>query len=100
MYSTGKKEIINDSMYAQKMEETFPSVTISARSVQSLLPKKYNESFPMNIDVRVISIEEQEVGNGNKETFYKLEVRAADIAEKTVDEMSPDEIKRSIEEDQ
>lgn len=87
-------------MYQNKVEDVFPIVEISANAIKSLLRKNHNEIFPLNTVVRVVGIEDRDVGGGKKEPYYRLEVREADVAEKAVDEMTPQEIAVKIEEKQ
>jgi hypothetical protein len=100
MESAGIRKIIIDTMYQNKVEDVFPIVEISANAIKSLLRKNHNEIFPLNTVVRVVGIEDRDVGGGKKEPYYRLEVREADVAEKAVDEMTPQEIAVKIEEKQ
>jgi hypothetical protein len=100
MESAGIRKIIIDTMYQNKMEDVYPIVEISANAIKSLLKKNQNEIFPLNAVVRVVGIEEKDVGGGKKEPYYRLEIREADVADKPVEEMTPKEIVAKIEEQQ
>jgi hypothetical protein len=89
-----------DTMYQNKTEEVYPIVEISAEKIKSLLRKNHNDIFPLNSVVRVVGIQDRDVGGGKKEPYYRLEIREADVAEKPIDEMTPEEIAVKIEEKQ
>ena len=100
MQPAGIKKIIIDTMYQNKTEDVYPMVEISAKAIKSLLRKNHNEIFPLNTIVRVIGIEDRDIGGGEKEPYYRLEIREADVADKPLKEMTPKEIAVKIEEEQ
>jgi hypothetical protein len=100
MQSAGMRKIIIDTMYQNKVEDIYPTVEISAKAIKSLLRKNHNEIFPLNTVVRVVGIEDRDIGGGEKEPYYRLEIREADVAEKPVEDMTPKEIAVKIEEQQ
>lgn len=100
MESAGIRKIIIDTMYQNKTEDVYPVVEISAKAIKSLLRKNHNEIFPLNTVVRVVGIEDRDIGGGAKEPYYRLEIREADVAEKPVEDMTPQEIVVKIEEKQ
>lgn len=100
MRPTGRKEIVIDSMYQNKTREVFPTTEVSVNNVPELRVKNWNEIFLADTELRVVGIFEREKPNGDKETFYRLEIRQFGVKDKDVDEMTPEEIIKKIEEKQ
>jgi len=99
-YDTAIQRKDADSIYANKTKNVYRETEISANRVPDLKVKNWNEIFPMEVTVRVVGIEERDVGGDKRETFYRLEIRQAGTKEKNPDEMSSDEILTKIEEEQ
>jgi len=100
MQSTGRKVIINDSMYQNKTEEQYPVVEVSAKSVPELKVKNHNQMFSAEVEFRVCGIHDKDLPNGDKETFYSLELRQLGMKEKSPEEMTSGEILQKVEEEQ
>ena len=93
MENVGKKVIINEpSVVAEKVEEFYPTVTISADRAEALKQKKFNALFPLNAVVRIVGI-----NDSNGETNYTLEVREIEVLNKKTEDMSPEELREHIE---
>ena len=97
MENAAVKKPVADSMFQHQEEEIFPTFEISASSVKTLKQMKFNSLFPVDAIVRIIGVNEQEVGPGRKETFYRLELREIGIKHTDDIDMSPEELKDKIE---
>lgn len=100
MQSAGRKIVIQDSMHANKFEEQFPTIRISAKSVSELKVRNFNEFLLADCEFRVVGIEDREQISGDKEPFYTLELRKIGMREKPAEEMTSEEILKKVEEDQ
>lgn len=100
MHSAGRKIIQADSPYQNKVEEVFPIVSVYTTNAPELRAKNMNEMFEADSQFRVVGIEEMDKGNGDKEIVYRLEMRQFGIKHKDVEEMTPDEVLKKIEEKQ
>jgi hypothetical protein len=95
-YSTGRKVLDNDTVYQNKFKEIFPSTEVSSKRVPDLKLKQMNEMLKLEVTARVSGIDEREVGGGNRETFYILEIREMEVVDKDVEDMSSDEVQEKI----